>query len=404
MANKSVAVVVRGSYQGKRVNWSLSRAKQAGLTGSYWIKWRVGCKPQWAGPFNDEWAAIAAQQTKKRELRSGTNPAPTDIVAIPLMTAVEDYLLECSTRQEPETIRRVRKELTTFVAVSKKQFLHQLTKHDTFIYINWLKETRKSAPRTLFNRAGTLQTFLKNRGRTDILLKPNEMPSYQEKAVDYYTEHNPDELKKFFAACDEHERVAFMFFLYSGCREKEVQNACWDDIDFVGRTHTVRPRPDMGFRTKNGKVRLVPLPGVMVDTLKAYVLKIPTRRLLFVNSDGGKQGHFLYICKRIAFEAGLNCGYCINKKGKSCAQHAVCANWSLHKFRRTFATLHLLNGMPITLLQQYIGHSDLETLNRYLAHISAKSDLAKQLADNMAKMVAIQGSVAADVLADAVRV
>src|SRR5262245_31621379 len=40
MDRKSAAVVVRGSYQGKRVNWSLSRAKQVGLTGSYWIKWR----------------------------------------------------------------------------------------------------------------------------------------------------------------------------------------------------------------------------------------------------------------------------------------------------------------------------------------------------------------------------
>jgi integrase len=82
----------------------------------------------------------------------------------------------------------------------------------------------------------------------------------------------------------------------------------------------------------------------------------------------------------------------------------VCANWSLHKFRRTWATMHLLNGMPMPLLQNYIGHSDMETLNRYLARISAKSDLAKQLADNMAKMAMIQGTVAADVLAAAVKV
>ena len=66
--------------------------------------------------------------------------------------------------------------------------------------------------------------------------------------------------------------------------------------------------------------------------------------------------------------------------------------------------MHLLNGMPMPLLQNYIGDSDIETLNRFLAHISAKSDLAKQMADNMAKMANVQGAVAADVLAETVKV
>ena len=48
MANKSVSVVVRGPFQGKRVNWSLTRAKAANLTGTFWIKYRFGAKPQWA--------------------------------------------------------------------------------------------------------------------------------------------------------------------------------------------------------------------------------------------------------------------------------------------------------------------------------------------------------------------
>jgi hypothetical protein len=53
MANKSLAVVVRGCFEGKQVNGRLGRAKQADLPGTYWIKWRAGSKPQWAGPFKD---------------------------------------------------------------------------------------------------------------------------------------------------------------------------------------------------------------------------------------------------------------------------------------------------------------------------------------------------------------
>jgi hypothetical protein len=45
----------------------------------------------------------------------------------------------------------------------------------------------------------------------------------------------------------------------------------------------------------------------------------------------------------------------------------------------------------------------LRRLNRYLAHISAKTDLAKQMADNMAKMVNLQAAVAANMMAAAVK-
>jgi hypothetical protein len=78
MANKCVSIVVRGRFEGKRVNWSLKRAKQAGLTGTYWTKWLVGSKAQWAGPFKDEWVAKASQSAKARELRTGISAATND--------------------------------------------------------------------------------------------------------------------------------------------------------------------------------------------------------------------------------------------------------------------------------------------------------------------------------------
>jgi len=41
-----------------------------------------------------------------------------------------------------------------------------------------------------------------------------------------------------------------------------------------------------------------------------------------------------------ARRASVNCGQCKSKRGKSCAAHPVCNEWTLHKFRRTWATLH----------------------------------------------------------------
>ena len=119
-----------------------------------------------------------------------------------------------------------------------------------------------------------------------------------------------------------------MFFFYSGCREREVMHGCWNDIDFVNRTYTVRPKPHFGFRTKNGRIRLVPLPQVLIDALKTYALIVAPRRLIFTNSEGGPEGHFFYKCKQIAFCAGVNCGHCVNKQGKSCKEHPLCAQFS----------------------------------------------------------------------------
>jgi hypothetical protein len=41
----------------------------------------------------------------------------------------------------------------------------------------------------------------------------------------------------------------------------------------------------------------------------------------------------------------VNCGQCTSKKGKSCATEPVCNEWTLHKFRRTWATLYLRSGV-----------------------------------------------------------
>ena len=394
----AVSLVVRVTVGGKRINLSPEQAKARNLSGTFYMRWTDGGKDKWVSVGNDASAAKVAVIRKEREFRG---LAVTSSEAT-LQEAIDAFLLERTASQDATSVRRWQWELNRFATVTEKKYVRDIDREDVFAYWNSFKADG-AKPRTIHNRVQSLLTFLKNRGITG-LLKTGEMPAFDEKDVDYYAETNPEELTKFFSACSAEERLAFMFFLYSGCREREVMFACWNDIDFTHRTYTVRPKQDLGFRTKNGQVRAVPLPQVLIDALRTYVVVVGSRRLIFVNSEGGPEGHFLYKCKQIAFRSGLNCGHCTNKQGKSCAEHAVCANWSLHKFRRTWATMHLLNGMPMPLLQNYIGHSDMETLNRYLARISAKSDLAKQLADNMAKMAMIQGTVAADVLVAAVKV
>jgi integrase len=330
---KSVSMVVRAVVDGKRLNLSPEQAKAKGVTGTFYLRWYEGGKEKWQSVGRDPSSARVAVIRKEREFR-GLAVTTSEVT---LKEAIDAFILERTASQDANSVRRWQWELNKFTSLTGKTYLRDVNREDVYVYWNAFK-AEGAKPRTIYNRIQALLTFLKNRGVTG-LLKSEEMPQFDEKDVDYYCETDPSELKKFFAACTPEDRLAFMFFLYSGCREREVMFACWNDLDFVGKTLTVRPKSDLGFRTKNGKVRLVPLPQILIDGLKTYVLTIPSRRLIFVNTEGGAEGHFLYKCKEIAFRAGLNCGHCVNKKGLSCATNPVCSKWTLHKFRRTWATV-----------------------------------------------------------------
>jgi integrase/recombinase XerD len=92
----------------------------------------------------------------------------------------------------------------------------------------------------------------------------------------------------------------------------------------------------------------------------------PDARLIFTNSIGKPEGHWLRILKEVAYNAGLNCGHCVSKKGLCCKDTPTCKNWILHRFRKTFATFHHESGVSARTLQAWLGHEDLETTLDYL--------------------------------------
>jgi integrase len=73
--------------------------------------------------------------------------------------------------------------------------------------------------------------------------------------------------------------------------------------------------------------------------------------------------------KKIAYWAGLNCGRCLSKHGNRCSDGPYCSNWFLHKFRHTFATNSLEEGVSIRTLQEWLGHSDLASTMIYLKYV-----------------------------------
>src|SRR6266481_5966624 len=105
--------------------------------------------------------------------------------------------------------------------------------------------------RTAYNRANIVVQFLKLNGVKGLLHK-RDWPEYVDAIREIY---EADELKTLFAACLEHERVRYLFFLLTGERDKEVRFTAWRDIDFRRGTVRVTAKPQLGFKPKNKEER-----------------------------------------------------------------------------------------------------------------------------------------------------
>lgn len=254
----------------------------------------------------------------------------------------------------------------------KIHFMDEITAATLRGYKDFM-EAKGFAGKTIHSRLLTVLFLLKENGMKNPL-KWSDMPTIEEEPAVAYTE---DELKKLFTAMNEEESIRYKFFLGSGCRDKEVTFAAWQDIDFNKGIYHVRRKEDVGFTPKTHDSRTVPLPESLVRLLKERRRHSHHPRWIFVNSEGNPDNHFLRKLKTIALRAGLNCGQCKTTitKGSydrkrlvevTCATEPVCQHWYLHRLRKTCATRWQEHGIPVRTIQAWLGHKNLETTTIYL--------------------------------------
>ena len=162
------------------------------------------------------------------------------------------------------------------------------------------------AGKTIDTRLNIVFFLLKKNG-VKARMSRDEMPIVEGEPAVPYTD---EELKRLFAEMDEEEGIRYKFFLGTGCRDKEVTFAAWNDIDFDKKTYHVRRKEDAHFTLKSHKSRDIPLPDSLVALVKARRKNALHDRWIFVNEEGRPDNHFLRKLKSIAKRAGLNCGQC----------------------------------------------------------------------------------------------
>ena len=355
--------------------------------GSYYLRFTANGARHWKNVGTESVAAVAALKRQvymleglEHGLQHKELPPPKPVrVPGPPRVRWEDgyheYMLEIEARKSRRTGEVYRLALDGFrKACPEIVYLDEIKRTHIMAYEVYMHR-RGNGARTAHGRITCVGTFLRHRGLMDVV-KKGDLPTYTQKLVDAY---QVEEFCALFAAAELTDRLIFEFFLGSGCREQEVMHMQFTDIDFKSGVVRIREKPEYKWKPKDREERDIPIADELVAKLKAHQGAHPGQKLLFPTRKGKPDGHFLRRLKKLALRAGLNCGRCQSKKGLSCAGHPVCDQWTLHKWRRTYATLLHESGVSIRTIMKWTGHSDLETLLRYLAASDHRSQKTRDL-------------------------
>jgi integrase len=224
--------------------------------------------------------------------------------------------------------------------------VNEFARYDLLKFTGFLRDEKNQSPRSVYNKFETVMGFLKANGIRGLVGK-NDWPRYTEEEPEMYEQ---EELDTLFKACTEEEQLWYEFFLMTGMREQEVMHTYWSDINFTANTVRVSHKPDRNWTPKAYKEREIPIPARLAKKLKAWKAKADKNCfLVFPTAGCNPKLDFLDCLKACAERAELN------KE-----------DFWLHKFRSTFATRCLWAGVDLRTVQQWLGHSDMESTMRYL--------------------------------------
>jgi integrase/recombinase XerD len=314
------------------------------------------------------------KQAELAAIRNGVIPALPAIEETPkrtvLAVALDGYAEYVRYHRSLRTFRTYRPILESFKAFCQKTHVDDVERQDLLDFAtDCMKQGQKG--KSIYNKLVVLSQVMKQHGRPK-LLNAADWPSFVETVRPIYEDF---ELAKLFKACTPSEEVRFKFYLMSGFRDAEGRFVTWRDVDFKHMAVRVTAKPHWGFHPKNWEEREVPVPQKLIVMLQSFrPANAAPDDPLFPSATGRPDGAMLEKLKAVAYRAKLNCGHCAvahkledgEVKINRCAEGPYCCRWFLHKFRHTYATRHLQDGIDIRTLQQWMGHRDIASTMVYL--------------------------------------
>jgi integrase len=266
--------------------------------------------------------------------------------AVPTTTlpdAIKYYLEETELTKEPKTHSAYRTSLLHFAEICHKPYVQDIDRNDLIAFVAYLVEAKGHSPHTCWNNFMNVMGFLKAYGARKLLTSA-DYPPFVRSAPESYSREQIDAL---LASSTEGEKLLWRFFLATGMTEKEVKSLTWEGIDLDNGVVSVKDR--QGLRT-------IPISAELVQTLSAWKTKTQhsANSSVFVF---GVLRNYLNRLKVCARRAGLND-----------------TQFRLDKFRSTFATWHLRDGVDPNTVRLWMGHLDKGSTMRYFPVAEPKED------------------------------
>lgn len=323
--------------------------------GSYYLEWLEGGRRKRLSVGKDSTVAFNGRIRKLKELEARAEGL---IVELPkddpnraqLRSAMADFLKEIKLSRKDKTWRGYKIAFAYFQQSCTKKCADELERIDLLEFVAYLRETKKLAPRTVFNKFSCVMTFLESQGIPKLLGK-NDKPRFVEIEVEIYEDNQLIDLYK---VCSLYHRMLYDFLLMTGFREQEAMHVTWDNIRFGANIVEMRWKPQFNWSPKAYKEREVPVPDELLRALEVYRKSLPAKLAapkarVFSTRSGKPDTHMIRALKRNAARAGLNP-----------------EDFWLHKFRATFATTHLRAGVDLKTVMAWMGQTTMESIIRYL--------------------------------------
>jgi len=187
---------------------------------------------------------------------------------------------------------------------------------------------------------------------------------------------SPPEVEALARACaGEQDGSLLTVAAFTGLRLGELLELRWGDLDFPGRVIHVRrsrTRGQVG-PPKSGRVRSVPLIDPAARALDALSQRgrfTEAADLVFVNEVG----------------AGLD-DAALRRRFYAALDRAGLERLRLHDLRHSFGTL-AVQAFPLSDVQAYMGHADIQTTMRYIHHVP-RVDAAERLSQVVAAQLSL---------------
>ncbi len=243
-----------------------------------------------------------------------------------------------------------------FLKDQKIRFIHQIRISTMQRYRNWrlslnsektgesissktVKDELMFIKSKIFDRAIEEKIISENpvnRTLKDTKVERKERPPFSEEEVKVILDN----------ASNDYHRDFYTALYYTGSRFGEISHLMWNNVDFKSKKINIENRAD--YKTKNRKDRVIPIHPKLLQVLLKRKEKSATG-YIFPSPQ-----------KRSQPILTLNRGFNRLKKDLSIAK-----NKTLHSFRHSFASHLQKRGVPIEVIQELLGHSDIRMTRHY---------------------------------------